>query len=50
MGAPLINVRKIKQLRPMKDLTKTVGIKQQQSNERVKALGADLVDDNDDNS
>ena len=50
MGEPVFNVRKIKSIRTVKASSKGLNIKPQQSSDRVKALGADLIDENDENN
>jgi hypothetical protein len=47
VGEPVVNVRKLKSIRTVKGVSKVLGIKQQQSNDRVKAIGADAVGDDD---
>eukprot|EP00347_Sterkiella_histriomuscorum_P012554 403368121 len=50
VGEPVFNVRKIKSVRTVKAASKGLNIKPQQSQDRVKALGADLIDENDENN
>jgi hypothetical protein len=50
VGEPVVNVRKLKTIRAVKGATKTVTMKSlAQNNDRAKALGADMIDENDDN-
>lgn len=48
VGEPVVNVRKLKSIRTVKGVNKVLAVKPQQSNDRIRALGADAVEADDD--